>query len=165
MRIGVEHAKRCRPAAGVRRRGSAYLMVLGTAMLVSLLGLSAMVLTRVERRADAAVQDAARARLLAQSAVELAMQRIADHGTWRTGHVSGVWTADIPLGDGTISYRLVDEIDGNLASSTGAPVVLDGRGRYGVATRYVRVTLAPVEPTAVPEAMRPVPGSWSQLVE
>lgn len=128
-------------ASPARCRGSVYLLVLGTAMLVTLLGLSALLLVRVERRMDTAAQDAVQARLFAQSAIELALQRMAADPMWRHRHANGAWTADATLGRGSISYRFTDPGDGDLDDDRTDPVLLTGRGRVGEAVRMCQVRL------------------------
>lgn len=62
------------------RQGMAlYISVLSTALLVSLLGLSALTIVRIERMKMAVTTDRRTARLNATSAVELALRVIANN--------------------------------------------------------------------------------------
>ena len=130
-----------RPAA---QRGSAYLLVLGVSMIVSLIGLTAIVLGRVERRMDRDVQDAVQARLLAQSAIELALQHLAGSPTWRG-------KTDRLLGDGELSYAV---------SETGGMLTLEAGGQVGNAVRRCQVRLQVRNGTVVP-----VPGTFAPVVD
>ena len=135
--------RRVRP----NRRGAAiYIVVLGTALLVSLLGLSALLAKRVQRRLAQDATDMAEARLYAQAAVEIGLLRIKNNSAWRTAFPNGVWVADQAIGSGTYTLHGVDPTDADLADSTGDPVVLTGIGVKGRATQKMRVTLVPYEP-------------------
>src|SRR5215208_4647786 len=70
------------------RRGSIYAVVLGMALLVSLIGLSAVAVGRVNLRTAAVVGDAADAELLALSAVEHSAATINTDSTWRSKYTS-----------------------------------------------------------------------------
>lgn len=124
-----------------RRRGTAYVAVLGTTMLVTLMGVSALTVVRLERLAANATGDAERASLLAQSAVELALRETQSDG-WRTRHTSGAWSAPMTLEGGTMRYRFTDPLDGNLAAGTHAAHV-EGEGLRGGAKRLVSVMIDP----------------------
>ena len=56
-----------------RRAGSAYIMVLGTTMLVTLLGIAGLTALRLDRAAHEAGGETERAAALADSALELAL--------------------------------------------------------------------------------------------
>ena len=77
------------------RRGSVYVLVLGTALVVTILGLTAVAVTRVSLRAEAQDADARQAALLAQSAAEHAVAAVASDVTWRDKHVDGDETAPV----------------------------------------------------------------------
>lgn len=116
-------------------------MVLGTAMIVTVIGLSALMALRVERRSTEGIADFAQARLHAQSAVEMGFHRIASDPDWRTTYPSGVWEADRPIGTGTYTLEGVDPDDNNLNDSDADPLVLTGIGTQGEARYKLQVTL------------------------
>jgi hypothetical protein len=126
-----------------RRRGVAYLVVLGAAMLVAVLGMASLTAMRIERKAVENVADAAEARLIAQAAVEIGLQRIADDPTWRTTYTNGTWLTDIPLGNGRFTLAGIDPDDGDLGNSESHGVVLVGTGSKGRAVQKAEVTLVP----------------------
>ena len=66
-----------------RRRASSYVAVLSTAMIVATIGLSALMATRIQRREVENTNDAARARLYAQSASDLALYSLSASTTCR----------------------------------------------------------------------------------
>jgi Tfp pilus assembly protein PilX len=112
-------------------RGSIYITVLGAAMLVTLIGLSAMLVIQLQDRASTAVNNAAEARLYARSALEMGMYWIRSDPFWRTRKGNGVWATSIPIGGGTFSLEASDPVDGNISSGASDPVVLTGTGVKG----------------------------------
>jgi hypothetical protein len=136
-----------RPAATVRpRSGTIYVAVLGVAIIVALIGLTTLHLSRTELDVLLGVDHMARAELLAQSAVELAIERIDADSNWRTTFTSGAevppdsWTT---LGTGgSFKFVLVDN-DGSLADNSADPLTIRGIGRYGDATQVTTVDLEP----------------------
>lgn len=121
-----------------------YVVALGAAMVVTVLGLSALMTVRIERKSADAAGDLAEARLLAQSAVERGVWTMANDSTWRSTLTSGNWKANQPLGRGTFSLDGVDPIDANLADSKTEPVELTGTGRVGAAQFIVKATATAV---------------------
>ncbi len=141
-----------RPRRPNRRGAAIYVVVLGTALVVSLLGLSALLAKRVRRRIDQDAADVAAARLYAQAAIEMGMLRIENSPSWRTSHPNGTWSSDQAIGDGTYTLLGVDPDDADLTDDDGDPVVLTGIGVHGRATQKMQVTLVPYE--APLEALR-----------
>jgi hypothetical protein len=124
-----------------RRRASMYLAVLMTAMIVAIIGLSALAATRVQSRAAESGNDIAAARFAAQSAIEMGMLTLNNTPTWRTTYTHDVWIPERGLGDGTYTWKLVDERNLSLTKDTTAPVRLCGRGVVGDAVRTESVLL------------------------
>ena len=127
-----------------RCAGSIYLTVLGCSMLLTVIGLGSLLAVRVQRRSTQTVQDASKARLYAQSAVELGLFSVAEDPDWRTTFLSGTWLSDKQLGDGTLTLEGIDPEDDDLADSEYDTLVLTGIGVKGVARHMTEVTLAPV---------------------
>lgn len=127
---------------GVRtRRGGVYLAVLGAAMVVTIIGLSAMSVVRLEHLTAEAGTDAVKARFAAESALELAMLETRSNALWRVTNPNGVWSANQTLGDATFSIAGRDPYDSNLADSARDPVVIRGVGTRGQARHIAEVTL------------------------
>ena len=116
-----------------RRHGTALFMaVTGTTMIVSVLGLSAMAIVRIERRQATAINNRQLARSHARSAVELALQQINSDASWRTTYTSGLETTLRSLGSnstGSISWILKDA-DNSLTNPDNL-LRLKGIGRIG----------------------------------
>jgi hypothetical protein len=133
--------------AGTRRRGSIYAVVLAMAILVSLIGLSAVAVGRINLRSAAGGREAAAAELLALSAVEHAVAVLNTDAAWR-GNAAYLYeqtTTPTPLGDGTFRWKLRDELDGDIRSTVGGiqPVRVFGIGEVGDARRQYSVVLVP----------------------
>ena len=126
-----------------RRRGSMYVVVLGTSVMVTVIGLSALLSVRVERREVDMGGDFAQARLHAQSAIEIGLARISDNPDWRTRYSNGVWEADRPIGTGTYTVEGFDADDADLGDDDTDPLVLTGTGFSGDARYKLEVTLVP----------------------
>lgn len=129
-----------------RRRcgGSVYIVVLGAAMLVTVIGVSGIMLGQVQRRAVTASSDTTRARIGAMTAMEVALFRIARNDNWRTTTTNNSWTVKQALPDGgSFKVRLRDPLDNNLANDPWHAVELDAQATCGPATRHFRCTLIP----------------------
>ena len=112
-------------------RGSIYFTVLGAAMLVTLIGLSAMMVVQLQDRAAAGVNDAAEARLYARSALEMGMYWIRSDPFWRSHKGNGAWATNVPIGKGTFSLEASDPVDADVRTGASDPVVLTGTGVKG----------------------------------
>ncbi len=134
-----------------RRRAGVYVAVLGSAMMTTVIGLSALLLVRAERRAVQGTTDMLEARFYAQSAVEIGQHRIRSDSDWRRTFASGPWQANVPIGKGTFTLEGVDPVDGDLSDSLADPILLTGTGRAGGATYKVQAKLLPL--TSAVEAL------------
>jgi len=123
------------------RPGSIYIAVLGAAMLVSLIGLAAMLALRIENRAAGDLNDLADARNCAQAALEMGMFWIGRDPQWRANRPNGVWATDVPLGRGKFTLEAYDPIDKDIAVGQNDPVVLTGTGTRGSARCKLQVRL------------------------
>ena len=125
------------------RQGSVYVMVLASSMILTTIGLGALLAIRVQRRSNQMTQDMAEARLHAQSAVELGLLFVQTDPNWRSVWSNGMWMSDQSLDDGTYSIKGVDPDDGDLADSEYDLLVLTGVGTCGIARHQTQVTLVP----------------------
>jgi hypothetical protein len=135
-----------------QRRGTTYILVMGAAAMIGVIGLSGMLAARIQQRGVALGNDWNEAAFLAQSGIELGIARINADPNWRTNYVSGVESAAIPLGSGSASFKLVDAAlglpggDGSLNNNSFDPVRLYGYGRVGDAVRVFSVQLIGATP-------------------
>ncbi|MEX0652781.1 MAG: carbohydrate binding domain-containing protein [Phycisphaeraceae bacterium] len=125
------------------RRGAVYLAVLGTSLIVTMIGVSALLTSRAIHRAGETTHRATEARYLAHAGVELALLQLADDTAWRTSHTHGQWSASRDLGPGQYRYRLLTAKGASLTSHDDAHAWLEVEGRAGDAVRIVRVGLQP----------------------
>ena len=94
------HRIGCRRA----RRGSVYLLVLMTTLIVGIIGLSAVALSRVELRRERQAQDAVVARAAARAAIEFGLLKIRLTTNW--SDLSGgnaAWASNVSFNGGTYS--------------------------------------------------------------
>ncbi|MCP4250373.1 MAG: hypothetical protein GY778_25295 [bacterium] len=139
-----------------RRRGSMYVVVLGTAMMVTIIGLSALYVVRVEHRSGQGSNDRLEAQLYARSGIERGFLMIRTDPDWRNTLGSGSWAAEQPIGNG--SYTLVALItDDGDGLPDNDPVVLTATGISGRASHATQVTVVPQNGGMVVS-----PGSWQQ---
>jgi len=125
-----------------RRRGSAYLLIVAVSMLVSIMGLSAIALTRLSARVSDTAADFSEAGVLALAAVDHALQTIHDNPTWQDDFESEVRVFQYPYGDGTFSWLYVGQTeDGNDPGECTATVRLYGIGQVGQVARSYSVLL------------------------
>ena len=121
------------------RRGSAYLVTLGAALIVSALALSAVVVVRVQLRESADSGDIIRARLYARAGLDMALYRANHDSNWRQH--AAQWAADQAIGSGTYNFTMTDPVDGNLANSSYDPVEVVATGKCGTAVQKLRARL------------------------
>ena len=148
------------------RRGTAYILVLGTAMIVTTIGLSSLLIMRVHTRVAEASRDELKARFYAQSVVDIVMFRIANDVNWRTTHTNDTWTAEEKITELTFQYKLVDELDSDLTDDGYEPARLHAKAAVGTSVRIYSVVLDPdVDGGGVlTGSVTPVPGTWRQEI-
>jgi hypothetical protein len=125
-------------------RGTAYVLVLASALLVMILGLGSLLAVRVQRRTVELGLDATDARLAAQSALSIGLIHVAQDPNWRSTWSSGTWIANKALGTATFSLKGEDPGDNDLGDSDEDALILTGIGRQGSAMHQAQVTLVPV---------------------
>ncbi|MEX2217357.1 MAG: hypothetical protein WD749_01240 [Phycisphaerales bacterium] len=123
------------------RRGSAYIAVLGAAMVVTIIGLGALSLVRSQRLIVTTQTDAASARLAAESAVEWGAQIISAQSGWRTTRTNGEWAAGQDFGGSKVTLEVTDPLDGNLANRPTDPVQVRATATRGPARQILQATL------------------------
>jgi len=141
-----------------RRRGSIYILALGTALALTVIGLSTLLSVRIERRGGDGACHLTAARFYAQSAVEYGFVRINEDADWRQQLGNGLWASNQAIGEGTFSLDVVFIDDGDENEENDA-VVLTGTGVSGPATHRTQVMLV-----AQSGSMVVAPGSWKHAV-
>jgi len=123
-----------------------YFATLSVAVIVSVIGISAVLAVRVQRRTFEITNDAVKARFHAQSAMEMGMYKLHMNSNWRYTYTNDIWTPYLDIEQGTYRFKLVDEIDGNLGNDPTQPVRLYAQAKVGQADRIYSVQLEPVIP-------------------
>ena len=136
-------ARMTRTTTRVRRRGAAYVFFLGTALLVTIIGMSALTIVRVKVRAAEGGNDSLAARLYAQSAIEDAMLAICGDAGWRDVITHDDWEPTQPIGRGSFTWKLVDEDNLSLTTDRNAPVRVYGQGVCGESVWIYSVLVQP----------------------
>jgi hypothetical protein len=139
------HLDNCcnRPTGRHDRRGSIYIIVVGTSLLVGLLGLSSLLQQQVGRRAHQAAFDSVQARNNASTALRVGMLLIENDSDWRFTFPNGDWEVDVALANGAYTLQGHDPSDSDLTDNPTEPVVLTGVGKYGEVTHKTQITLVP----------------------
>jgi hypothetical protein len=126
-------------SCGSRTGAAIYTIVVFNALLVGVLGLSALSIVRIERKQSLASSDQLIARENAASAVAVALARIKADAGWRSTFTHNAESAAINFGTGSATWRLVDMVDTSLSNNARHGVFVDGIGRSGSATWVERV--------------------------
>jgi len=127
-----------------RQRGSVYVLVLGVCMIVTVIGLSAVLAARIQHRGREIVNDTVTARGYAESGIDLAMLKIKQDANWRSTYTHDTWTADQDIDRGTFRWKLVDTVDTDLNNNTTDTARLVAWGILGNTTQKVSVLLEPI---------------------
>ncbi|MBN1509957.1 MAG: hypothetical protein JW955_24140, partial [Sedimentisphaerales bacterium] len=135
------------PRSSIRNlqsKGSVYLHVLASSLLVSVIGVGALLAVRIQARSCRLTRDCAEARVCAVSAIEMGLLHMKADSAWRTTWPNGTWMQDQPLGSGTFTLQGTDPQDGDLTDSPYDAVILTGIGARGLARHKVQVVVTPV---------------------
>ncbi len=138
----------------VRRRGTAYLLVLAATLIVATLGMGALLAVRAQVRATHLAGDTAEARDYALSAVELGRTWISRDVRWRSNRTNGLWASNQPIGSGSLTLEVTDPID-SLANRPHDPVIVKATAVKGQARQMLQVTLV-ADPTPLPALAFPL---------
>lgn len=127
----------------MKRRGTLYVAVVGTTMLVAVIATAAILASQVRQRSVAGGQAATLARIYAQSAVELGLQRIADTSTWRTSLGQGTWYSGLALGDGRLVLTVTGPSGAALSTDVCSRAEFAAYGYQADARQAYRVQVEP----------------------
>lgn len=124
-----------------RRTGNTYIVVLSATMMLTVIGLSALMVTRVRWRGAEGENHFSQARLAARSAIEIGLDHLGTDQGWRETFTSGVWVSNRSLGAASYTLSGTDP-DGDLADNEVDPLVLKGTGLVGDARYMLQVSLS-----------------------
>ena len=94
-----------------RRRGTIYLLVLFSCLIVATISLSSLQLMRLQGRSVSSSADFSTAQAYARAAIEIGMLKIRNDPYWRTNLGNGNWLTDQPIGVGTLTLSAADPVD------------------------------------------------------
>jgi Tfp pilus assembly protein PilX len=126
-----------------RRRGAVYVLVLSVAVLVTLIGMSALAVARLQLRTVKYDEQAMDARINIRSAAEVILHRIANNPNWRTTYTNNVWTSYEAILGNYVAFGFLDETDNDLTDDPEDPVRLYVQSIRGGTVRVASVLLKP----------------------
>lgn len=138
MRQGVRGT-----GGGTNRRGTIYLIVLATMVLCGVMASAGLILAGVAGERVKSSAEAARARKLAGSGIELASDSMLQSMSWRAGLGVGGAMGTLTLDGGTITTTATDPNDGLIANSPDDSVVVTSVGQVGGARKMYQATFVP----------------------
>ena len=116
-----------------KRAGYLFVAVLLTSLVVSAMGLVALSVASLRMRSTLDANDYATAHILAKSGIEQGIAAVRSDTSWRTRFVNNAESPSTTLGQGTFTWKLVDE-DSNLNDDDSDSVRVVGIGRVGRTT-------------------------------
>src|SRR3954468_12179197 len=125
------------------RAGGVYIAVLGSAVIIALLGMCALIGQRIENRLVTISTDIRQAQLNAGTAVELALLTMKQDTSWRSNNANGNWFTNRNIGNGTCTVNVVDPNDGNLSNNADDPIAVTGIGYSGQSEQRFKVMVDP----------------------
>lgn len=117
-------------------------------MLITVVGVGALMTMRIEMKSAEGCLDIAEARGFALSAIDLGMWTIYNDANWRS-KTNGAWKTNQTIGEGVYSLSVIDPTDGVLSDSKAEPVTLTGTGMLRSA-RYMIEATATAQPVPLP---------------
>lgn len=127
------------------KRGSIYLIVLSTTVLVTSIALLGVEAQRNTARSVELIVNSSKARANCQSAFETALQQLTTTSNWRSKLNSGSAAFEYTDSSGNTQKVIVtDPVDGNLADDQWEDIVLSSTATQNGATQSFSVQLKPV---------------------
>jgi hypothetical protein len=134
-----------------RRRAVALMLVMIAVIVAGTVGYSYLSAQETAVALARNIDDAAKARYVAESGMEIALSFIRTNSNWRTAVSNGTWASNVSLAGGTYTIRGEDGIDanndgvitiptegdGSLSDNTGDPVTLTVTAVVGGASSKV----------------------------
>lgn len=144
-RVGTGSALRHPRAAPhpARRAAALYLTALSVSVLVAGTGLTLVAVQRNERRLQDNIVRMNEVKWYARAGLKQAflyMDQIAD---WRSRVTGGKLIDSLPVGDGTVTVEVFDDVDGNLANNNAQPVRVVSTGTRGGVSAKISAQLKP----------------------
>jgi hypothetical protein len=133
------------PAQYSPRQGAIYITALIVSLMVAAFAITTSLIAYRNQRDRVLHDDAFELASGAESAIELALARIADDTNWRINHTSGTEYGPFALGTCNIFYRLIDSSN-NLSAGVGRDITIVGIARKGASSYAISITATPNGP-------------------
>ena len=118
-------------------------------MLLTIIGMMVLTTSQISARSTYNANDSIEASVLAESAVDYALQQIANDSNWRSDYTNNVIvTPAKSLGHGTITFKLADDATppASTLTVTTDPVRIYGIGKIGNTVRVYSMQATPAGP-------------------
>lgn len=135
-----------------RRRGVALMLAMVAVTIVMVLTMGFALSQQTAINVSRNIQYHANARFIAESGLQMALDRVTSDPNWRTTYTNGVWVNGVSFGGGTLTIRGEDGTysaatgavtgDANLANSSSDPLTLTATGTYKGVTHTAHITAA-----------------------
>jgi hypothetical protein len=119
------------------RRAGVYVLVLTTSAVTMTIAMIGMATISAQREAGELTGARSRAAILAESAINLAVERIDTDSAWRDA--SGGVLVDVTVDGARITAEAIDPADGDLANDAGDAFTLTGSAQLGGARQRLAV--------------------------
>lgn len=131
--------------SGRHSRGAALLLVLIAVAVLTILALSFLASQQPTAAVAKNIDNKAKARVIAESALKMAIDYVNEDPTWRTDKTNGTWMSSVALDGGTFDLYGTDEDDGDLADDSSDPVHLVAVATYQGVTHRVTAIVTPAD--------------------
>jgi hypothetical protein len=125
------------------RRGTAYVLAIGLALLVGAVATGTLLATRARFAGSADLDDLVRARGLARSALAAALRRLETDVQYAGGTVPAAASTSVTLADGTARFRIATAA-ADADPTTFTPATITVKGASGRAVRRQQITVYPL---------------------
>lgn len=125
------------------RRGTAYLLAVGLALLLGAVATGTLLATRARFAGEADMADVAKAKALRASGLAIATNLLNTSSTYAAGTVPSTATVAATIGDGRLRYQIAAAADDG-DPSTLTPATVTVAAAVGRAVRRCQVTFHPV---------------------
>ncbi|GAB5495151.1 MAG: hypothetical protein Phyf2KO_02310 [Phycisphaerales bacterium] len=141
-------------------RGTIYLLVLVSSVIVTLIGLMGFRMIRAQAAIAQSDTQRDEAVVIAESAVQWGIHIVTLKDDWRDDITSGVPIRTGPFGQGTMSVMITDVDDGDLADDTTDPFTIRGTGIVGDSTQMLELVVQPPVAEVHPALTRSLTVWW-----
>ena len=142
-----------RPVRGARPRGVAMILVVAALAMTTILSSAYLASQGISVQVSRNVASLARARMIAESGLEMAVSYVRSDSNWRTDRSEGTWVDEHPFAGGTFSILGEDgedtdgdgavEGDGDLADNNMEMLTLTAVGKYRGCSHTVQTVVPP----------------------